>query len=99
MQASLAPGTRSSIFKPSLGRAPPTSYFHLIVGKAKHGDTIFASVRAGDVSRYNSLLLNRVAMGESPGDPGHEVGGSHLADSQTYLLLVILRYPLNHVVA
>ena len=38
---------------------------------------------------YPSVLRSRVARGESSGDPCYEVGESHLADSQTYILLVI----------
>ena len=36
-------------------------------------------------TEFGSIL----ARGESPGDPCYEVGESQLADSQTYLLLVI----------
>ena len=33
-------------------------------------------------------LRSHVTRGESPGDPCYKVGESHLADSQTYVLLV-----------
>ena len=53
--------------------------------REKHKEkNVFASVRARDVSGYDSLLLSTtVERGKSPGDPCYEVGESQLADSPT----------------
>ena len=43
-------------------RLPPTSYFRFSPGKKEKGDDIFASVRAGDVNCYDSLLLSTTVV-------------------------------------
>ena len=59
--------------------------------KITKGNNVFASVRAGDVNGYGSLLLSTTVVrseGRTP-EISQEVGESQLADSETYVLLVI----------
>ena len=73
-------------------------------GKAKRiPGNVFASVRAGDVNGYDSLPLSTTVVRGEGREPRrslllYEVGENQLADSQTYILLVIEHYPLAHVV-
>ena len=73
-------------------RIPPTTYIPAFFREKKKRNDVFASVRAGGVNGYDSLLLSTTVVrgeGKNPGDPCYKVGESQLADSQTYILLVI----------
>ena len=75
-----------------MGSAPTDFIFPLLFReKHKKENNVLASVRAGHVNGYDSLLLSTtVVRGEGrPRDPCYDVGESQLTDSQTYILLVI----------
>ena len=73
----------------NLGSSPTDVILPLFPGKNK-GNYVFASVRAGDVNGYDSLLLcttyGSAWRREGPGDRCYEVDESQLTDSQTYIL-------------
>ena len=50
-------------------RIPPTSCFRFFSGRRKKGNNVFASVRAGDVNGYDSLLLSTTVVRDEGREP------------------------------